>query len=479
MTNRRGKTSAKECVTAAPSVSPSRVLRFRDLVLYYVVTGVSLRWIALAASIGPSALLMWVVAWLLFYVPLVLAVGELSSRCPSEGGLYVWTTKAFGQPIGFLAGWMYWTSNLPYFPGVLYFAASNILYIHPSCHAWSRTPTYFVTFSIVMLIAITAMNIAGLSLAKWIHNFGAVAMWVPVVMLTMMGVIALIRFGSATSFRVHIAQTGISVQTITLWAGLVFAFGGCETGSFFAAEIQQPERNIPRALLVAGLSISLCYVLGTASVLVALSRNQVSSLDGLVQALQRTAELIGLSGITPVFAILVAVSNVAAAAAYLAAASRLPFVAGMEGLLPRSLAKVHPRSGAPHISLLAQGIVAIVFVLLGQVGTSVKGAYEVLVDISVITYLIPYLFVFAAFIKLQQQILDRPVFRIPGGKLGRYLVAATGMLSTFAAICAAVVPSGDEPHKGIAAIKIIGSTGALVGVGLVMYWVRTKRTHTL
>ncbi|HVS89764.1 MAG TPA: amino acid permease, partial [Candidatus Acidoferrum sp.] len=88
----------------------------RDLILFYVVTGISLRWIAAAAAAGPSSLLIWIGAWLAFYLPLTLSVTELTSRFPDEGGLYVWTKHAFGDFSGFMCAWMYWTCNLPYFP---------------------------------------------------------------------------------------------------------------------------------------------------------------------------------------------------------------------------------------------------------------------------------------------------------------------------------------------------------------------------
>ena len=102
---------------------------FRDLVLFYVITGISLRWIATAAAAGPSSIVIWVGAWLCFYTPLALSVLELSSRYPNEGGLYVWSKRAFGDFSGFMSAWTYWTSNLPYFPAVLYFAASNVLFM--------------------------------------------------------------------------------------------------------------------------------------------------------------------------------------------------------------------------------------------------------------------------------------------------------------------------------------------------------------
>src|SRR5256885_766338 len=99
---------------------PKRATGFVDLVLFYVVTGISLRWIATAASAGPSAVIIWFAAWLTFYTPLALSVIELSSRYPQEGGLYVWSKRAFGDFGGFICAWIYWTSNLPYFPAVPY-----------------------------------------------------------------------------------------------------------------------------------------------------------------------------------------------------------------------------------------------------------------------------------------------------------------------------------------------------------------------
>src|SRR5438094_10119851 len=122
-----------------------RVLGFRDLLLFYIVTSFSLRWVATAAGAGPSALVIWVIAALGLFVPLVFAVLELSSRYPEEGGVYVWSKQAFGPFAAFLTGWTYWGSNLPYFPGLLYFAAANALFIGgPAWQAWSSHSGYFI-----------------------------------------------------------------------------------------------------------------------------------------------------------------------------------------------------------------------------------------------------------------------------------------------------------------------------------------------
>ena len=94
-----------------------RVLGFRDLVFFYTLTCFSLRNIATAAEAGPSSLAVWMLAALGLFVPLVASVLDLSSRYPEEGGLYVWTRRAFGDLPGFLAGFLYWASNLPVLPG--------------------------------------------------------------------------------------------------------------------------------------------------------------------------------------------------------------------------------------------------------------------------------------------------------------------------------------------------------------------------
>ena len=140
---------------SATAVAPRlrRVLSFRDLFLYYSVTGFSLRWIATAAAAGPSALVIWVIAALGLFVPLVFTVLELSSRYPDEGGVYVWSKRAFGPFAGFITGWTYWGSNLPYFPGLLYFAAANVLFVGgPSWQSLSSNSTYFIAVATVGLL---------------------------------------------------------------------------------------------------------------------------------------------------------------------------------------------------------------------------------------------------------------------------------------------------------------------------------------
>jgi glutamate:GABA antiporter len=451
---------------------------FADLVLFYVVTGISLRWIATAAAAGPSSIVIWLGAWLVFYTPLALSVIELSSRYPAEGGLYVWSKKAFGDFSGFMAGWTYWACNLPYYPTVLYFAASNLLYIRRESwmHLSANAPFYII-FSVIALSVAAALNIFGLDVGRWLHNIGALAMWIPALLIIVMGAISWHRYGSATSFSLHNLVPSTHLNDIIFWSVLTFAFGGCEAASFMGEEIKGARRTIPFALLTAGFTVSICYIVGTIGVLVALPAHEVSNLQGLMQAILKTSDRIGYTEVIPVAALLIALSNLGAAAAFLAACGRLPFVAGLDRFLPPIFGSLHPRWRTPWFSLLLQAVLGIVFAFLGQAGTSVKGAYDVLVAMSVITYFIPYLYLFAAMIKLQREPAGPDVIRVPGGRPVATLVAIVGFLTTSLTIILSLIPQPDEPNKLLAVVKVAGSTAIVMIVGVVIYWFGKKRAQ--
>src|ERR1700675_5192189 len=210
---------------------PKPVMGFRDLVLFYVVTGVSLRWIASAAAAGPSSVVIWIGAFLVFYTPLALSVIELSSRYPEEGGIYVWAKRGFGDFAGFITAWTYWACNLPYFPAALYFAASNALYIRHDWGRFSNSTTFYIVFLLVALSLATLLNIFGLNVGTWLHNVGAFAMWIPVGIIVAMGVVAWHRYGAATSFTVHSMTPDFHLKDMIFWSVLIYAFAGSETAS--------------------------------------------------------------------------------------------------------------------------------------------------------------------------------------------------------------------------------------------------------
>ncbi len=461
-----------------------RSLRLRDLTLLYIVTTLSIRWVATAAAAGPSALVVWLLALVGFFVPLALSVLALSTRYPEEGGLYIWTREAFGHRTAFLAGWTYWMSNLPYFPGILYFGAGSLLVAFGRRgQELSTSPAWYMGFAVFWLVVIVALNIRGLESGKWLNNICSVGNWLPIVVLVALAASATARFGWHMSFPLASFVPHPSLGNAIFLSTVFFAFSGCETGSLMGDEIHDARRTVPRALLAAGLVITVAYLAGTGALLVAFPEAQratvLAGADGFMRGTEQLALHVGLGWIIPLMAVLLGVNAVGGAAGYLSATSRLPFVAGIDGYLPASFGRIHPRYGTPWVAIAVYGGAGILTAILGQAGNTVRGAYDLLVSMTVVTTFLPFLLVFAGLIRLVRRgaVTELP---LPGGpRLSRGLTivcAAVGFGSTAMTICLSLVPPPGDPHPGRTLAKVLFSTGVILIAGLAVFSAGRRRT---
>lgn len=456
-----------------------RGIRFRDLVLFYVISGLSVRWAATAAAAGPSILVVWVAALTCFFVPLAASVMELSSRLPDEGGLYVWTREAFGDFAGFVAAWTYWMSNLPYFSGVLYFGAASTLFAFGTHGEALRTnPLYYLAFSIVWLGVITLLNIRGVDAGKWLNNVSALGAVVPMAALFTLAAVSYWRFGPAIKYPLASFAPHWTLDNAVFWSSVFFAWGGVEAGSAMGGEIESPRRVIPWAILVGGSILMVAYIGGTGALLVALPPGSVGGPDGFVNGVRALSTHVGAAWVLTPLALFVGLNSVGGAAAYLSSTSRLPFVAGIDHYLPAAFGWIHARYRTPWVAIGAYGLAAVLVALAGQANTTVRGAYDVLVSMGILSYFLPYLFLFAAMIKLQRRPAGAAVRRIPGGKPVAILLASVGLASTLLTIVLSAFPAGDDPDKPLAVAKVVGGTVVLVGAGVVVFLVERRKART-
>jgi len=451
-----------------------RALGLRDVVLLFVTTGTNLQWVAAAGAAGPSALTIWVLGAFAMFIPLAACVIEMTSRHPEEGGLYVWSRTAFGPFAGFITGWTYWCSNLPYFPGLLYFAAGNLLFVGGErMRALSTSGAYFIGFSLFGLALATLLNVFGLELGKWLNNIGGITRWLATLVLIGIGGTAWILLGPATPITARSLVPALSLRDLVFFSAIAFAWTGPETASFMGDEIQEPRRTLPRALMMAAPMIAAIYLLGTLSVLVALPAGEVTGLQGIMQAVERAAARLSLEWVTPVAAVLMTVTALGSVGAWLEAVARIPFAAGLDRSLPAAFGRLHPRWGTPVNALLTQALLTVVFVVAGQAGTSVRGAYQVMVSMTFLVTFIPFLFTFAAAIKLATEPPGPGGWRVKR----RVLVplAIIGLVTTACSIVLAALPPPGEPDKALAVAKVVGGTLVILGAGVVAYVLGRRR----
>jgi glutamate:GABA antiporter len=450
-----------------------RVLSTRDLVLLNIAAIVGLRWLSTAAKIGPSSLVLWTLGLFFFFVPVALAVLELSSRLPGEGGLYIWTKAAFGDLHGFIAGWSYWVANLVFFPSFLLFGAGVSLYIAGG--RWlelAENSNYIAGYCLIALWGTTWLNVVGLERAKWLQNIGGIATWLAAALVLIGGGVAWYKFGPATSFTPGSLKPDLeSMAALTALATIAFAYSGLELGPILGGEIQDPRRRIPRAIAISGIVIAGIYIAGTASLMIALPAEQVDLVGGIPQALAAVGERVGYALFGPLTAGLVALGNLGCIGAWMTGTARLPFVVGVDRYLPKPLSALHPNYGTPHVALLAQAAITTIVLVTAISGSTVHDAFVILVDMTLILGFLPLLYIFASLPVLRRAAIadEGGIAVIPGGALGCWLTTGLGFATTLLAIVTSMIPPDDSPAPTLFLAKVAGGSLLFVCTGLLFY----------
>jgi amino acid transporter len=457
-----------------PKKQLRREMGFWDVLLFNIVTVLGPRWVAAAAHNGPSSVSLWVLAALLFFVPSALVINELSSRFPVEGGLYVWAKEAFGDFHGFVAGWTYWIYTIFYFPGLLLASAAMSAYvIGPRGGALSQDRSFLLWVSIALLIVAVVLNIIGLNIGKWLQNVGGVATYAPLTMLVVVALLVWMRHGSVTHLTWSNIRPHWSWDTVNFWSQIAFAFTGLELVSAMSEEVRDPQRTLPRAVFGSGVLIAAMYMVGTIAVMSLVAPADVSPTSGVFHAVTTGSTILGVAFVGIIAAVLVSFGNAGGVGSTVAGIARVPFIVGIDRYLPEAFGKIHPKWRTPYVSILVQAVASAAVLLVSQINETTRGAYQVLIDITIIIYFIPFLYMFAAVIKLAKR-ADRSqnqrAVLIPGGKVGVWLIAGLGFVIVVGCMLVSAVPPGDSSNKFLFEIKLLaGSVGGIL-LGLILYW---------
>ena len=435
---------------SAPKPALRKELGLRDLVLFNLAALLSTRWIGVAAHVGPGAIALWILAAAFFLVPCAFVVANLSRKFPEEGGLYVWTREAFGEWHAFACGWFYYLSNVFWIPGVLVASIGMLTYaFSPSVEKLAENPRFVLPVAFAVLIVVVASNYVGLRVAKWVDNFGGFGAYVIMLVLVLCGIAAWVTAGPATKFKLI---PNFDLQKMNFWSQLAFAMTGLELSPILAGEIRDPRRNIFRATWISAALVVLFYIAGTGSILTLLQPDKVSPVVGLAQAGQQAATTLRWYWVPFAIGACIVLSVGGQLGTYVGACARLPFVLGIANLLPQAFAKLHPKYGTPSLSILFLGGAAAVLLFISQLGETFRGAYQIAVDMSVITLFIPFLYIFAA-----------------AWKFGQRLPAFFAFFVSIIAITFSFLPTADVRSVWWFEAKLLGGCILLFAVARLLY----------
>jgi len=375
-----------------------RQLGLRDLVLSQVLCVVGTMWVGVAAGLGKAQTLLWLGAMVVFYLPMAGSVIALNRAMPLEGGLYVWAHKAFGNLGGFLTAWNLWFYGIAVTASILYGIPSELAYLIGPKAAWlpeNRTVSIAIVMALIVLL--TAAEIRGLEIGKWIHNAGAVAIMLVFVALIGLGPWAVVR-------HVPVHWTPLSFQipphdlrTLALFGQMMFgALCGLEYIAILAGESKSPERTITKSVWIALPIICLMFILGTGTVVAFVPKDQINFIAPIPQTLRIALGNEGAGNLFAMTAILLLQMRLLGAVSYLmTGVSRLPLAVGWDALIPIWFTRLHERWKTPTNSILCTSGLLIVIVVLATAGVHAQEAFQVLSNASLTHYEVSYLVMFA------------------------------------------------------------------------------------
>src|SRR5207253_7723850 len=325
-----------------------RVLGQRDLVLLFVVAVFNLNVLPSIAANGGVTIWLWISSLVLCFWPQGIAVIELAQRYPGEGGVYLWAKEVFGDFHGFLSGWCYWTNTMLYVPTVmLYFVGVSVFALGPGHAALADNKNFAMVMSLVLLAVLTVLNIVGLGVGKWLNNVGATGTFIAASVLILLGITIFLRFGTTvTASDFHIPADPRFV--LNSFGVICFGLVGLELASVMGDEIRDPQRTLPGAVAWGGVLAGALYIGATLTLLVSVLKDEISVLQGIVQAVSHMAAKVGVAWIIAPFAVMLSLSIAGIGSAWMGGSARIPFVAGLDSYMPSWLGKVNPKYATQH-----------------------------------------------------------------------------------------------------------------------------------
>jgi amino acid transporter len=390
-------TADRIAAVEARSTAFRKELGLLDLVLIQILYVVGSAWVGAAAKLGTDHVVFWLLAAGLYYLPQAAVVIFLSRQLPLEGGLYQWATAALGRFAGFLVAWNLWAYGVVMLAGFGVVVANNLAYLAGPAVTFTSSPLYTPIVSGVTIVAILVVSLLGLGVGKWIQDAGGAGQLLTYAALILIPFVALWRGQIAAFHPLRTTVPSVTTFSLNIFGKMaVGAFSGFEYVAILAGECRSPSRTIGRSVSIAVPVIATMFILGTSSVLALVPESRIDLVSPIPQTLT-----IGFGGlgivrlVVPALILLLVVRQLGNMTLLLAGTTRLPMVAGWDGLLPAWFARLHPRFRTPINSILFVGALTVALSLVGQAGVNVQESFQLLDNAAGIFYAFTYLGLFA------------------------------------------------------------------------------------
>lgn len=440
-----------------------RVISVFVLAMLNVAIMASLRNLPLVASYGLSAIVFFAVVGIFFLIPSALVSAELATGWSKNGGVYIWVREALGDRWGFLAIWMQWVHNVAWYPVILSFVATTLAYVFNPELADNKI--FVISVILFSFWGMTLLNYLGLETSSWFSTIG-------VIMGTILPGLLIIILGATWIISENPVNTSISFNAVipsirdlgdlVFLAGLFLAFTGLEVSSAYASRVQNPQKNYPKSIILAAIITFTVFMLGSLAIAVVIPTKDINLAAGLMEAFSQFFSHYNLSWILPIIAILLIIGAIAEVNAWIAGPVQGLYTTTNHGNLPPIFHKINKR-GVPTNLLWFQGVIVTITSLISFHLPSISASFWILSAMSAQIYLVMYILMFLAAIRLRYTKPNVPrAYKVPYGKKGIWILSVFGIVS-----CVFVILIGFYPPAQINVGNIVFYELFLIG-GLVI-----------
>ena len=389
---------------------------------------------------GLSLVFYYAIFTLIYFLPVGLVAAELGVGWPGEGGVYRWVKEALGERMAFLAIWCQWLQILVWYPTVLAVCAVSAAYMFD--------PTFGEKAWFVLIVSLAIFWFATIINFKGIHESGRITSFLLIVgtLIPVLAAIGLAAWwllsGRPSSIPLNASDIIPDVSSIGQFVGVlaIFSFlSGLEVNSVHFRNTKNPQRDIPRSLLISGVLVLGVSILGALSVAVLVPVDTINLASGTLQVFEKVFKVLDVGWLLPVIAGCALLGMVGHIMIWVIGPTESLRVAAKDGLIPETFQKM-TKGGAPKNVMLLQAAIVSLICFLGML-INLNDVFYVLTIISAQIYLVMYALMFISVIVLRftKPDIERS-FKIPGGTPGMWIVAGTGLLASVLGICFLFVP---------------------------------------
>jgi amino acid transporter len=376
------------------------------------------------AQIGVASITIWIITAILFFIPYGLINAELGAAYPDDGGIFAWVKRAFGDLHATLVGWFYWV-NVAFWMPAVFIAFSwwfQLAYAPDMSLFWGA----FIAVALGWVVV--AIGIRGIDLSVTVTNIAAIVKVGVLVIFGLLGIVYGIQNGLANDFSIGEFVPSFG-DALVFAPAIVYNLLGFELISSIAGNLDNPGKNIPKMTVLSGILIAGLYIFGTFGILAATPAESLDTVDGFFYTLQELTTVFGGAS-DVIFKILIAL------ALFTLMANMISWTLGGVEVLDSSdlkkksklLAHRHKKFDTPDYSYVLMGVISTILIVFNfSLDGDANDVFWTILSFSFVVFLLPYLWLFPAFVKLRLTDTEtkRP-YLVPGGKAGMWISAALG-----------------------------------------------------